>query len=49
MSNYELIGLLHDTAGKLITVRYSVYDSGPDGRDWIDAIELKFENAVVSV
>src|SRR5262245_20714456 len=35
MSNYDLIGVLYETAGKLVSVRYSSYDSKPDGQDWI--------------
>src|SRR5262245_27986862 len=48
MSNYDLIGVLYETAGKLVSVRYSIYDSKPDGQDWIDAIEMRFEGAVAS-
>jgi hypothetical protein len=38
MSNYDHIGMLHDTAGNLVAVRYSIYDAGPDGQDWIDGL-----------
>ena len=47
MSNYENAGLLFDTAGELLGVRYSIFDAGSDGVDWIDAIELSFNNGVV--
>jgi len=49
MSNYDLIGTLYDTAGNLLKVQYSLYDAEPDGQDWIDAIELRFEHAIASV
>lgn len=49
MSNYDHIGTLYDTAGKLTAVRYSIYDCEGEGQDWIDAIELRFEDAVASV
>ena len=48
MSNYDLLGVLYDTAGKLVAVRYSIYDTKPNGKDWIDAIEMRFEGAVAS-
>src|SRR5215470_17112601 len=41
-NNYDRIGTLHDTAGKLVEVQYSLYDAGRDAQDWIDAIELRF-------
>ena len=47
-SNYLQIGTLHDTADKLIGVRYSMYDATSNGQDWIDAIELQFENGTVA-
>jgi Family of unknown function (DUF6334) len=47
-ANYAKIGELYDKAGTLAGVRYSVYDSGPEGRDWIDAVEMRFEYGVVA-
>lgn len=49
MSNYDYMGTLHDTAGNLVAVRYSIYDAGPDGQDWVDAVEIRFEGATASV
>jgi hypothetical protein len=48
ISNYDQIGTLYDTADKLIGVRYSVYDAGLNGQDWIDAIEMRFENDTIA-
>jgi hypothetical protein len=49
MTNYDLIGRLWDTEGSLLQVRHSVYESEPEGRSWLDAIELKFEHAIASI
>jgi hypothetical protein len=49
MSNYDQMGMLHDTAGNLVAVRYSIYDAGPDGQDWIDAVEIRFEGGTLTV
>ena len=49
MSNYDQIGSLCDKAENLIGVRYSVFDAGSDGKDWIEAIEMQFENAVATI
>ena|SRR5687768_4950584 len=49
MSNYEQIGALYDKAEKLIGVRYSIFDAGSDGKDWIEAVEIRFESAVATV
>jgi hypothetical protein len=49
MSNYEQVGALYDKAEKLIGVRYSVFDAGLDGKDWIEAVEMQFEGAVATV
>jgi hypothetical protein len=49
MSNYDHMWMLHDTAGNLVAVRYSIYDAGPDGQDWVDAVEIRFEGATASV
>lgn len=48
MSNYDEIGTLYDKAEKLLGVRYSVFDAGLDGKDWIDAIEMRFENDTIA-
>lgn len=48
MSNYNQIGILSDKANKLTGVRYSIYDAGSDGQDWIDAIEMQFENGTTA-
>lgn len=49
MSNYDQIGILYEKTEKLIGVRYSVFDAGADGRDWIEAIEMQFESAVATI
>lgn len=49
MSNYDRIGTLYDKTDKLIGVRYSVFDVGVDGRDWIEAIEMQFESTVATI
>jgi hypothetical protein len=48
MPNYDLIGVLYDTAQELVGVRYSMYDAGSEGQDGIDAIELRFEVGVTA-
>lgn len=42
MSNEERVGILYDRVGTLLGVKYSIFDAGPDGLDWIDAIEFTF-------
>ena len=42
MSNQDRIGLLFDTAGELVAVRYSIFEAGSDGPGCIDAIEFSF-------
>jgi Family of unknown function (DUF6334) len=49
MSNYENIGLLCDKTEKLLEVRYSVFDSDSGGTDWIEAVEIRFENIVATI
>jgi hypothetical protein len=49
MSNQSVIRDLCETAGKLREVRYSLYDAGPEGRDWIVAVEMRFESRVASI
>ncbi|MBX3243331.1 MAG: hypothetical protein KF685_02545 [Acidobacteria bacterium] len=49
MSNYDQITSLYDRAEKLIGVGYSVFDAGLDGKDWIEAIEMRFETTVATV
>jgi hypothetical protein len=49
MSNYDQIGALYDKAEKLIGVRYSVFDAGLDGKDWVEAVEMRFESTVATV
>jgi hypothetical protein len=49
MSNYDQIGTLYDKAEKLIGVRYSLFDAELEGQDWIEAIEMRFENTVATI
>ncbi|MBL8204347.1 MAG: hypothetical protein JNM09_08960 [Blastocatellia bacterium] len=49
MSNSNQIRALFEAAGKLLAVRYSVYNSGLNRKDWIDAVELQFEGVVVTI
>ena len=49
MSNQDQISKLYDKAEKLIGVRYSIFDAGSDGQDWIEAIEMQFESTVATV
>jgi hypothetical protein len=49
MSNYNQIGTLYDKAEKLVGVRYSIYDAGFNEQNWIDAIEMQFENIVATI
>jgi hypothetical protein len=51
VSNHERIGILYDTAGPLVRVRYALFnhDIGEVGDDWITAIELTFEGVVASI
>ncbi len=49
MSNYDQIGILYDKAEKLVSVRYSVFDAGSDGKDWIEAVEMRFEDTVATI
>jgi hypothetical protein len=49
MSNQEVIRDFCETAGKLTEVRHSVYDAGPEGRDWIVAVEMRFESRVAAI
>lgn len=49
MSNYDQIGILFDKTEKLIGVRYSVFDAGSDGKDWVEAVEMRFESTVATV
>ena len=49
ISNYDQIGILYDKGGKLIGVKYSVFDAGLDGTDWVESVEMQFENIVITV
>lgn len=49
MSNYDQIGILYDKTEKLVGVRYSIFDAGLDGRDWIDAIEMQLESTIATI
>jgi len=49
MSNREKIEILYENAEKLTGVKYSVFDAGRDGPDWITAVEMRFENTVATV
>lgn len=49
MSNFDQIGTLYDKAQKLIGVQYSVFDAGSDGQDWIEAVEMRFEETVATI
>lgn len=48
-SNYDQIGILWEKVEKLVSVRYSVFDAGTDGLDWIEAIEMRFEHSVATI
>jgi Family of unknown function (DUF6334) len=48
-SNYDQIGTIYDKGEKLVSVRYSVFDAELDGADWIEAVEMQFENIVFTV
>ncbi len=49
MSNYDQLGKLYDKAEKIIGVRYSVYNAGLDGKDWIEAVEIQFEDTIATI
>ncbi len=49
MSNYDRIGKLYDKTEKLVGVKYSIYDAGLDGKDWIDAVEMQFEDTIATI
>jgi hypothetical protein len=49
MSNFDQISKLYDRTEKLIGVRYSVFDAGSEGQDWIEAIEMRFESTVATI
>lgn len=49
MSNFNQISKLYDRTEKLIGVRYSVFDAGSEGQDWIDAIEMRFESTIATI
>ena len=49
MSDYDRLGTLYDKAEKLVGVRYSLFDAGLDGPDWIETVEMQFENTVATI